>query len=95
MSLTRLRCLLGHEGGPGTKIGDVVFADCWRCGGRVIRALGGRWYAIPRRHDGSSPALAELGPIDANRLLRQARAEAPFLHRRRTRRVRAMNAYFW
>lgn len=95
MSLRRLRCLFGHEGGPGTKVGDAIFADCWRCGKRVIRGLGGRWYAVPGRRDGLSPAPAELGPIDANRLLRRARSEAPFLHRRRSRRVRAMDAYFW
>lgn len=93
--IMRLRCLLGHEGGPGTKVGDVIFAECWRCGMKVVRSYLGRWYPIPRKADDFSKIQSELGPMGADRLLRQARAEAPFLHRRRRRRVRAMDAYFW
>lgn len=93
MTLKRLRCLLGHRGGPGTKVGDVVFAECSRCGGPVIRALRGRWYTRPKQPGSFTPD--EVGPVGAERLIRQARAEAPLLHRIRRRRVRAMDAYFW
>lgn len=93
--LNRIKCLFGHSGGPGTKVGDVIFADCWRCGTPVIRAQGGRWYTRPDHAGASGPRPVEIGPVGAEKLVRQARAEAPFLHRWRRRRARVMDSYFW
>jgi ribosomal protein S27E len=88
-----IRCIFGHDSRKAIWNAGLTFGRCDRCGENLVRATGGRWYAMPKRYTVRRKAGGRH-VIPPAKLLRMCREEAPFLHRFRRRRGDTYGGYF-